>query len=278
MTSFTEQASQMFKLWSEGQKAWLDSLGRLPSAAASPLAPQSAWAAAVGGDAAKQMAEAWKASIGQWTALLQQGAPLGLSQESLRKIVDPAEWAKPAPGSFDFGIERVIEGPTFATLWDLDRKMLKLQQLAQRRAEDSAAYHAVVMAAWSRAAERFASQWGAGEGGPPATFRAVVDRWIRIANETLIEVHRSPEFLDAQRRVTRSATDYRLAEREIAEAYCEVHHLPTRSEMDEVQRSVYELRREIRALRRQLDDAGAAQTTSPKAPPPRRPPRKPKAK
>src|SRR5512144_862461 len=141
-TSWTEQTSQMFKLWSEGQKAWLDSLGRLPSAAASvPLAPESAWKALVGADAATQMAESWKASIGQWTALLQQGTQFALSQDNLRKIVDPAEWAKPVPGSFDFGIERVIEGPTYATLWDIDRKLLKLQQLAQRRPEDSAAYH-----------------------------------------------------------------------------------------------------------------------------------------
>ncbi len=104
--------------------------------------------------------DAWKASIDQWSALLQQGSQFAFSQENLRKIVDPAEWAKPAPGSFDFGIEHLIEGPNFATLWDLDRKMLKLQQLGAKRAEDSAAYHAVVFAAWKEAGERFVRQFG----------------------------------------------------------------------------------------------------------------------
>jgi poly[(R)-3-hydroxyalkanoate] polymerase subunit PhaE len=50
--------------------------------------------------------------------------------------------------------------------------------------------------------------------------------------------------------MTRSSTEYRLAEREIAEAFCEVHHIPTRTEVDELQRTVAELRRELRALKK----------------------------
>ena len=48
----------------------------------------------------------------------------------------------------------------------------------------------------------------------------------------------------------RSASDYRLQERKIAEAWCEACHIPTRTEMDEMQRTVTELRRELRALQR----------------------------
>ena len=36
----------------------------------------------------------------------------------------------------------------------------------------------------------------------------------------------------AQRAMTRSSAEYRLAEREIAEGFCEVHHIPTRTEGD----------------------------------------------
>jgi hypothetical protein len=259
-TDWTDQTNKMFKFWSEGQKAWLESLARAPTGMVNPFAQ-----GAPGQDAMRQWNDAWKGSIEQWTSLIQQGSRFALSQDNLRKIVDPAEWAKPAPGSFDFGIEHLIEGPTFATLWDLDRKMLKLQQLGVRRAEDSAAYHAVIFAAWKEAGERFVRQFGDRERGPVGSYREMIDLWIKTANETLLEVHRSPPFLEAQRRVTRSATDYRLAEREIAEAYCEMHHLPTRTEMDEVQRTVYQLRRDVRALLRKLesaDDSIASKSTS----------------
>jgi polyhydroxyalkanoate synthesis regulator phasin len=65
--------------------------------------------------------------------------------------------------------------------------------------------------------------------------------------------------------MTRSSTEYRLAEREIAEAFCEMHHIPTRTEMDEMQRVVTELRREIRALKK-------APQVQPSSPPRRRGP------
>ena len=88
------------------------------------------------------------------------------------------------------------------------------------------------------------------QGTPITSWRELTDVWIDIANDTLVETHRTPEFLEAQRRLTRSGVACRLQEREIAEAFCEMQQIPTRTEMDEVQREVYELRRRLRALER----------------------------
>src|SRR5260221_169100 len=93
--------------------------------------------------------------------------------------------------------------------------------------------------------------WNDPNGTPIRTGREMLDLWLATANGALVEMHRSKEFLEAQRRVTRSSTEYRLAEREIAETFCEMHHIPTRTEMDEMQRAVTEMRREVRALRRE---------------------------
>lgn len=101
------------------------------------------------------------------------------------------------------------------------------------------------------------------EGAPIKSGRELLDAWITVANQTLLEMHRSKEFLKAQRRMTRSSTDYRLQEREIAEVFCEMHHIPTRTEIDEMQRTVLELRRELRALMRERD-ATAPKTASAK--------------
>ena len=109
------------------------------------------------------------------------------------------------------------------------------------------------MSAWQQAVERFIKQLSDPQAQRVESFRALIDRWVEVANDALLDVHRSAKFLDAQRRVTRSATEYRLLEREIAEAYCEAAHIPTRSEMDEMQRHLIELRREVRSLRRRLD-------------------------
>jgi hypothetical protein len=187
----------------------------------------------------------------QWTALAQgawsQGGKLDL--DSMKKLFDPDEW-KRAGSHFDMGLEKLTEGPTYATLWDLDRKLLSVQKLWVERARDVEQYWEVVQGAWGRALERYTKALNDPRGAPIGSGRQMLDLWLATANAALVEMHRSREFLEAQRRMTRSSTEYRLAEREIAETFCEAHHIPTRTEMDEMQRIVTELRREIRALKK----------------------------
>ena len=47
---------------------------------------------------------------------------------------------------------------------------------------------------------------------------------------------------------------YRIQQREIAEASLSLYDLPTRSEVDEAHRNIYELRKEVKALKKALAD------------------------
>ncbi len=98
--------------------------------------------------------------------------------------------------------------------------------------------------------ERFSSSVASTKVQAPPTWRDIADRWLAVVNDTLIEAQRSEAFVEAQRKMLRSASDHRLQERKIAEAWCEAFHVPTRTEMDEMQRTVIELRRQLRALQR----------------------------
>ena len=116
--------------------------------------------------------------------------------------------------------------------------------------------------AWGLAFERFSKAVASKpRAADQLTWRRFTDEWLAIANETLVEVFRSEEFLEAQRRMLRSSSDQRLQERKISEAWCEAAQLPTRGEVDELQRLVIELRREVRTLRR-----GATAPEAEKAP------------
>src|SRR5258708_34807395 len=115
------------------------------------------------------------------------------------------------------GVEKLTEGPTYATLFDLDRKMLNVQKLYMDRAKDGEVYWEVVQGAWNRALERFMKTINDPKGAPIRTGREMLDLWLAAANGALVEMHRSKEFLEAQRRVTRSSTAYRLAQRESAQ-------------------------------------------------------------
>jgi hypothetical protein len=239
MKSWNEQGQSLFQTWAEGVAKQgpgnSSATATLPDSMQGPLS---------------QMTEFFNKSMEQWNTLAQwpKDGKGALDASALKKLFDPAEWGRAGVGGFDLALEHLTEGPTYATLWDLDRKLLAAQRLSQQRIRDVAAYQAIVQDAWRSASERFFRALSDASRTPIKSARELLDLWVATANETLIAMHRTPKFLEAQRNVTRSSADYRLQEREIAETFCEVHHIPTRSEVDELQRTVVELRRQVRAL------------------------------
>jgi hypothetical protein len=209
------------------------------------------------------MSDLMRRTMQEWTGFAKSAWTKSgkFDAEAVKKLFDPAEW-KRAGSHFDMGLEKLTEGPTYATLWDLDRKMLNVQKLWMDHARDVEGYWEVVQGAWNEALGRFMKAVNDNKGMPIKSGRELLDLWLTTANGALLEMHRSKSFLEAQRRMTRSSTEYRLAEREIAEAFCEMHHIPTRTEMDEVQRAVTELRREVRALCRASVPPSAAKVAA----------------
>jgi polyhydroxyalkanoate synthesis regulator phasin len=211
----------------------------------------------------------WQSSMERWVGLAQKALPQsGISNESLKTLFDPGRWAQAGLGPLDAAIEHLVDGPSYATLWTLDRTMLKAQTLRAEWAKDLAAYQVLMHGAWNEAVKRFLQAINDGQGTPITTWRELTDVWIKVANDTLVETHRTPEFLETQRRLTRSGAECRLQERAIAEAFCEMQQTPTRTEMDEVQREVYELRRRLRVLEKSGVTASVPTTRSQSAPKP----------
>ena len=255
--NFVEQSSKLLQAWTEQQQGFLKAIaGAIPGAGAIPTAPIPSIESGLA-----QVQDLWRGAIEKWMALAPQAtAATGNVDDVLKALFDPAQWAQAGLGPLDRAIEHLVDGPSYATLWTLDRKLLRAQKLRADWTRDLAAWQLVMQGAWNEALQRFVAAVHATDGQPIRTWRELADLWIAVANETLTRTHRTPEFLEAQRRLTRSSTECRLAEREIMEAYCEMHHIPTRTEVDDLAHAVYELRRELRAMRRE------ARTPKPPAP------------
>ena len=262
-----EQGNDWLKFWSENQKTLFQAFveGKPP-----PFAFRGEPPAGDPMKQAAQISDLMRGSMQQWTEMAKEAWSQGgrFDADSIKRLFDPAEW-KRAGSHFDMGLEKLTEGPTYATLWDLDRKTLNVQKLWMERARDVEQYWEVVQGAWARALERFMKTINDPKGEPIRNGRQMLDLWLATANKALVEMHRSEAFLEAQRKMTRSSTEYRLAEREIAEAFCEMHHIPTRTEMDEVQRVVTELRRELRSMRREARGPGREVAPKPAKPKPK---------
>src|SRR6478672_8105661 len=109
-----------------------------------------------------------------------------------------------------------------------------------------------MLEAWLQAAGKFAKDLNekADRKEALSSWREVLALWVDTANSALLETQHSETYLKSQREILKASTDLRLAQQELAAFYSEVFGYPTRAELDDVHRTVTELRRELRALER----------------------------
>lgn len=202
-----------------------------------------------------QADELWSKMLKQGKALSQQfGAALpmgkadGVAAEVLERMFDPGQFVFAGSDEVNKTIQQLVDGSNLSDLASIERQQLKTTEEWLRLKEASSEYRLVTAKAWMRAQQRFAKETG----GDPASWTQNagdhLKRWLDIANEELIATQRTPEFLDAQRKLLRAGVDYKLRERELVEAWCERHAMPTRTEVDELHAQVHALRRDIRRI------------------------------
>ena len=178
---------------------------------------------------------------------------------TLRRMIDPRVWLS-AGDDMEEALQRMAEGPRFADLWDNERRFAGVFGAWMALRRRCLEHQAVVLEGWTTAARRFAERLGersarAAQGeasSPVASQRAALDLWIETANRTLLEMQRSERYLESQAQLLKASTELRLAQQAVAEYYGRMFGLPTRTELDDVHRTVTELRRALRAVERRL--------------------------
>jgi polyhydroxyalkanoate synthase subunit PhaE len=169
----------------------------------------------------------------------------------LQKIFDPREWLN-ATGFMDETARRLAEGPKFADFGHIEGKLVTLMTAWAELRAASIEHQTHVLSAWTKAATEFAAKLNeaVSKGTSLGSRSDLVAIWVDIANRHQLEMQTIPAFLENQLKLLRASTELRLAQQDLADVYGEVLGLPTRAEMDDLTRTVSELRRELRAVRR----------------------------
>ncbi len=174
---------------------------------------------------------------------------------TLTDISNPYNWLKYSSTNFDEGVKRFSEGPLFSGISDIDTRMAKATDGWLDLTEKNREYYEVLLKNWTQAYERFLNELKelqANNDGEELSPRKLVELWSSIANDELMLMHRSEEFLNTQRELIKASAEYRLYEQDIAEVVCEAMHIPTRQEVDDLHKTMTELKREVRSLRNQV--------------------------
>lgn len=212
------------------------------------------------GKASQAMLEMWTAATGLFqtlTARLPQGGTSTAAEATLRSMMDPRSWTA-GGGELDDVLARMAEGPRFADLWDNERRYARVMQAWMEVRRRGLEHNAVVLEAWMAAGRAFTEEWAghASLGGEAPDAKAALALWTETANRKLLETQRSEPFLRTQTAMIRASTDLRMAQQELVEHVGRQFGFPTRTELDDVHRTVTELRREMRAMRRAQRAAG----------------------
>jgi len=188
----------------------------------------------------------------------------GIGAEMLSHLLDPSAWLNIGINELNQTIEQLSEGAQFADIWQTERRILSATREWMELRQQSLRYRYIIMSAWMRAYDRFYDSHGAefAESGVPRSgWQGLVRSWLEIANDELLKTQRSEEFLNAQRDLLRASIDFRACQQRFVEEFCDSNGIPSRTEVDDLHRTVTELRREMRALKREL-----AKTRPPPAP------------
>ncbi len=203
-------------------------------------------------EASGDLAELWKLYLNEvqrvselWFAPLDQpksGAP---PASTVHRLID-RYW-----NAFDRTLGQGLDSPTIGYSRETNSRILTAfkRWTELRRAE--AEYLPIVASLWvdafRKVVETYVGKVQAGE--PPQEMKDLVNLWVHTADEVFVEGFTSSEYVAAQARVLNASMAYRQKERELLESLLNAQGLPTRTELDETHRTIYELRREIRALK-----------------------------
>jgi polyhydroxyalkanoate synthesis regulator phasin len=198
------------------------------------------------------MAELWKSgmALGSLGNVLPGFESTGIGSETLGKMLDPMSLSLMGGNQVGEAIRRLTEGPRLADAGSIERGMAEVMELYLEVQRAARAYEGVVASAWIEANRRFTADLAErfGSKGEVLAAKDAHKVWLAIANDTLMETHRSEPFLDAQRELLRAGMDFLLAERKFIEQLVEPAGFPTRTEIDELHQTVHTLKQRVRTL------------------------------
>ncbi len=144
--------------------------------------------------------------------------------------------------------------PHLDNLFGMDKKVAAFLEAATALTAANAELQALISRNWLEAYQRFST----GGNGATTAFGDSVDQWFNYANDAMLQLQRTTEFLEVQRKYINASTEYRNRYRELMEVFQEKNNMPTRTEIDDLSRTVYELKRELRSLKRQMSRSAEA--------------------
>ncbi len=151
----------------------------------------------------------------------------------------------------------ILQSPNFGYAREFNNKLLKSFDAWINFSKASFDYQIVLLNVWLKASEELMWELASSQekGETLQNWQQFLQVWSSIFDRVFAQTFRSEDALEVQGNFLNSAMTYRLYQKQIMEVFLKMYDLPTRSEVDEIHRSIYELRKEIKSLKKGLSQS-----------------------
>lgn len=208
----------------------------------------------------KDINELWQFYIQEWTKISQpwtrlwQDSPGNLGSVMMGGGTELAELTKVHWDVFERTFGGMTEVPGLGYNRELNAKLLKGFDAWTDLQKANAEFQVFLGKTWNIAIEQFMQDLVAmsEKGEKIDSIRDLMNMWMEIIDQTFSKMYVSEEYLEIQKKLAAGVMTYKMKQQQIMEVMLKSFDLPTRSELDDAYRTMYELRKEVRAMKKQL--------------------------
>lgn len=220
--------------------------------------------------ALKNVNQWWQTYVEQWQSL---GTPwLQAFQQNLPQMgrfdsTSLVEMTNLYWDAYQETFGKLLQAPGLGYTREMDEKLRRGFAAWLDVQQANYEYQIVLAETWIKAFEQLMVELidHAEKGETVQSIRELLERWSTTADRVFKDAFVSEAYIHAQGKLVNTTMLYRSRQREVSEITLKALDLPTRSEIDETHRRIYELRKEVKALKKEL-----AALTADKKPTPRK--------
>jgi class III poly(R)-hydroxyalkanoic acid synthase PhaE subunit len=151
----------------------------------------------------------------------------------------------------------VLQSPSLGYAREFNNKLLKSFDAWINFSKASVDYQLMLLDVWLKASEELMRELASSEekGETVQDWQQFLQVWSSVFDRVFAQTFRSENALEVQGNFLNSAVTYRLYQQQLMEVFLKMYDLPTRSEVDEIYRSIYELRKEIKSLKKSIEQS-----------------------
>lgn len=215
----------------------------------------------------KTYLDQWQGHLNPWANAMQASSPLAgpamLGDRNSLIEMTNLYW-----DAFQDTFGQLLQAPGVGSSRELDEKLRAGFAAWLDVQTTSYEYQVVVANAWVESFKSLMTELvNQAEKGEQLGLRDFLNKWSGIADDIFKTTFASDAYVAAQSKLVNAMMGYRTRQRAVSEIMLQALDLPTRGEVDEAHRRIYELRKEVKALKKmmtELQSTPAKKTTAKK--------------